>query len=200
MTFPADYRQLLGITVTIGVAESRLLLSPQYGSEKRYRLSITETGGLGRALISVDLLHSVNEQQIQFHVSPNGGSAIELSGSAIISGLAQGGAVTLVVNITEIMPSVDLVQMTDTGIVLGAAYADLGSNGGFPQPFYNYCAVFLTNVSDVALVGIGGGLIAEFLAINPNNLLLNQIRLGANMRVQARGGAGTATPVWYNRR
>ena len=147
------------------------------------------------------MLHAQNAQKIQFSVSPNGGTAIELSGPAVISALAQGGPPTLACDITERMPAVDLVEFTDTGIVLGAAYADIGSNGGFPQPFYSYVAIFLTGVSDIALVGIGGGLIAEFLAIPPASTILNQIRLGANMRVQARGVApNTATPVWYNRR
>ena len=124
MTFPANYRQLLSVTAELGAGEGRVLLSPQFAAEKRYRLSVTETGGVGRALITVDMLHSVNEQQIQFSVSPNGGSAIELSGSAIISGTAQGGPATLVVNITEIMPSVDLIDFDDGLTVLGAAYAD----------------------------------------------------------------------------
>ena len=200
MTFPADYRQLLGVTIALGAAESRILLSPQFAPEKRYRLSITETGGVGRALISVDLLHSVNEQQIQFQVSPNGGSAIELSGSAIISGVAQGGPATLVVNITEIMPSVDLIDFDDGVTALGAGYVDLGTNGGFRQPFYNYAAVYLTAAADVAFANLAGGIIWQAIGIGTGAPVLNQLRVGANQRLQARGAGVLATVVWYNRR
>ena len=200
MTFPADYKQLLSRTVALGGGESAVLLSPQYPADKRYRLSITETSGLGRALITVDMLHAANEQQIQFSLPASGGRAIELSGSAIISGLAQGGPPTLTVNITEIMPSVELIDFTEAPNVLGAAYVDLGSNGGFPQPFYNYAAVYLTAAADIRLVNLGGGLVFEVLGINPNALLLNQFRIGSNMRLQARGAGVNATVAWYNRR
>ena len=200
MTFPADYKQLLSQTVALAGGESRVILSPHFAPEKRYRLSITETSGLGRALITVDMLDSQNEQQIQFHVSPNGGTSIELAGSAVISALAQGGPPTLDVNIAETAPAVDLIDFSEAPTVLGAAYVDLGSNGGFPQPFYNYAAIYLTAAADVAMVAIGGGLIWEVLGLGPQAIVLNQLRIGANQRLQARGAGVNATVVWYNRR
>ena len=201
MSFPPDYKQLLSQTIALAGGESRVLLSPQFDSHKRYRLSVSEITGLGRALISVDLLHAVNEQQIQFHVSPNGGSAIELSGSAVISGLAQGGPPTLVVNITEIMPSIELVDFTEAMNPLGAAYVDLGSNGGFPQPFYNYFALYLSAPADIRLVTLPGTVtVYEQIGANPQQSIYNQFRIGANMRLQARGVGVNANVVWYNRR
>ena len=200
MTFPADYKQLLSQTVTLGAGESRVILSPQFAPEKRYRLSITETSGLGRALITVDMLYSQNEQQIQFHVSPNGGTSIELAGSAVISGLAQVGPPTLDVNISEIMPSVEIVNFREGLNVLGAAYADLGSNGGFPQPFYSYAAVYLTGTADIQLVNQAGVVSFQALGLPASALLLNQIFIGADLRLQARGVGTNATVVWYNRR
>ena len=200
MTFPADYKQLLSRTIALGGGESRVMLSPQFPPEKRYRLSVTETSGLGRSLITVDMLHSVNEQQIQFHVSPNGGTAIELSGSAVISALAQAGTPSLVLIISEIMPSVELIDFREGANVLGAAFGDLGSNGGFPQPFYNYAAVYLTGAADIQLMASGGAVLFQALALNPQALLLNQFRIGADLRLQARGAGVTATVVWYNRR
>tara|TARA_R110002096_G_scaffold268624_2_gene462502 strand:- start:2144 stop:2746 length:603 start_codon:yes stop_codon:yes gene_type:complete len=200
VTFPADYKQLLSQTVALGAGESRVILSPHFAPEKRYRLSITETSGLGRALITVDMLYSQNEQQIQFQVSPNGGTSIELSGSAVISGLAQGGPPTLDVNISEIMPSIDLIDFTENPVALGAAYVDLGSNGGFKQPFYNYAAVYLTAAADVALADLAGGIIWQAIGIGTGAPVLNQLRIGANQRLQARGVGVLATVVWYNRR
>ena len=187
MTFPADYKQLLSQTVALGAGESRVILSPHFAPEKRYRLSITETSGLGRALITVDMLYSQNEQQIQFQVSPNGGTSIELSG-------------TLDVNISEIMPSIDLIDFTENPVALGAAYVDLGSNGGFKQPFYNYAAVYLTAAADVALADLAGGIIWQAIGIGTGAPVLNQLRIGANQRLQARGVGVLATVVWYNRR
>jgi hypothetical protein len=201
MTFPADYKQLLSRTVVLGAGESAVVLSPQFSSEKRYRLAITETSGLGRALITVELLYAQNNQIIQFSLSANGGTSIELAGSAVISALAQGGPPILDVNITEPMPSIELVNFTEAPNVLAAAYGDLGSNGGFPQPFYGYFALYLSAAADVRLVNFGGGATHfEALAIAPESLLLNQFRIGANQRLQARGAGVTATVVWYNRR
>jgi len=99
------------------------------------------------------------------------------------------------------MPSVELIDFTEEPNVLGAAYVDLGSNGGFPQPFYNYAAVLLTGAPvDIRLVNLAGGTLWEALGANPNWLLLNQFRIGSNMRLQARGVGALANVIWYNRR
>jgi len=201
MTFPADYKQLLSQTVALAGGESRVILSPHFAPEKRYRLSITETSGLGRALITVDMLYSQNEQRLQFHVSPNGGTSIELSGSAVISALAQGGPPTLDVNIAETAPAVDLINFTEAMNPLGAAYVDLGSNGGFPQPFYNYFALYLSAPADIRLVTLPGTVtVYEQIGANPQQSIYNQFRIGSNMRLQARGAGVNANVVWYNRR
>lgn len=200
MSFPQDYKQLLSRTVALGAGESAVLLSPQYPPHKRYRLAVTETGGLAPARISVEFLYAQNEQQLEFTVGPTGGIAIQLSGSAIISGLAQGGAATLDINITEIMPSTETVNFREGVTVLGAGYVDLGSNGGFPQPFYNYAAIYLDVPADIRLVSAAGAVMWEQLGANPQQLLLNQFFIGANLRLQARGAGANAMVVWYNRR
>ena len=195
----SSWRQVLSRTVNLLNAESQVVLSPQFPPEKRYRLSVSETSGTGRALITVDMLHSQNEQQIQFHVSPFGGTAIELSGSAIISALAQVGNATLVVNITEIMPSIEIVNFREGITILGAGFVDLGSNGGFPQPYYNYARVYLTGAADIQLVNIAGVVHFQALGLPAAALLLNQMFIGADLRLQARGAGTNATVVWYNR-
>jgi len=193
---------LLSRSVTLVGGEERVLFSPQFPPEKRYRLSVSETSGLGRALITVEMLHAQNAQKIQFSVSPNGGSAIELSGPAIISALAQGGPPTLACDITQSMPEIDLVNFTEAGQDLPVAYGDIGSNGGFPQPFYNYAALYLNAVADIRLLNLAGGVAWEFLGVTPDNLLLNQFRIGSDFRLQGRRAPGpvAATVVWYNRR
>lgn len=191
---------LLSRSIALAGGESRVLFSPQFPADRRYRLAISETTGLGRALITVELLHAQNAQKIQFSVSPNGGTAIELSGPAVISAQAQGGPPTLACDITEPMPGIELVNFTEGPLVLGAAYSDLGSNGGFPQAYYNYAALYLTGAADVRLASLSGGTLFEALGLAPNAILLNQFRIGSNMRLQAKGAGVTATVVWYNRR
>ena len=147
------------------------------------------------------MLYSQNEQRLQFHVSPNGGTSIELSGSAVISALAQGGPPTLDVNIAETAPAVDLINFTEAMNPLGAAYVDLGSNGGFPQPFYNYFALYLSAPADIRLVTLPGTVtVYEQIGANPQQSIYNQFRIGSNMRLQARGAGVNANVVWYNRR
>ena len=94
-----------------------------------------------------------------------------------------------------------MLNFTEITNVLGAAYADLGSNGGFPQPFYAYFALYLSDPADVRIMNFGGGtLLYEQLAVAPQTLVYNQFRIGGNMRLQARGAGVNATVVWYNRR
>ena len=98
------------------------------------------------------------------------------------------------------MPLVDLIEYDEGAVALGAAYVDLGSNGGFPQPYYNYAALYLSAAADVRVVTAGGITVLEMLAINPQSLTLNQLRIGDNLRLQARGAGVTAALYWYNRR
>ena len=191
---------LLSRSVALAGGEDRVIFSPQFPPGKRYRLSISETLGTGRALITVELLHAQNAQKMQFSVGPNGGEAIALSGSAVISALSQAGPINLNCDITEPMPGIDLVTFQELSNVLGAAYVDLGTNGGFPQAHYNYAAIYLTAAADLRLVSMGGAVVWEDLAANPSALLFNQFRIGCNQRLQARGVGVTATVAWYNRR
>ena len=99
------------------------------------------------------------------------------------------------------MPLVDLIEYDEASQALGAAYVDLGSNGGKPQPFYNYASLYLSAAADVRVVGLGGGTVLfEVLGVNPQTLLLNQFRIGDNNRLQARGAGVNAKVIWYNRK
>ena len=181
--------------------ESRTVFSPNFDYGHQYRLSIRETSGNNAVKITVELLHTQSTEDLEFHVGRNGAYALTLSGACRISASNPSGVdISISAAITGMMPLVDLIEFDEGAVVLGAAYADLGSNGGFPQAYYNYAGLYLSAAADVRLVTGAGGTVFEVLGITPGSLLLNQFRVGDNLRLQARGVGVTAALYWYNRR
>ena len=194
---------LLSRQITIpATTENITVFSPNFAYDHKWRLSCREVSGNTRINITIELLHTETTEDLTFSVGAGGGSAISLSGPAIIKVSNPGGvAAILDAAITQRMPLVDLIEYDEASQALGAAYVDLGSNGGKPQPFYNYASLYLSAAADVRVVGLGGGMVLfEVLGVNPQTLLLNQFRIGDNNRLQARGAGVNAKVIWYNRR
>lgn len=204
MSFEANTKQLLSLQLVVPNAEQRTFFSPAFPVDKEFTLSVEEVSGTGRALITVEMMHPTTQGRLQFSIGPAAGRTVRLSGPVRVTALAQNATATLDMAITASTPTTDLIDFMEAGQDLQVAYGDLGSNGGFPQPFYHYAAVYFNGVADIRIINIGGGVAWEVIGIAPDNLLLNQLRIGSNCRLQARRNnpavPRTASPFWYNRR
>ena len=169
-----------------------------------WRLSVQETTSTSALKVTVTTGFSNSSEKITFLVSQ--GSAVEYSGcnSAIIQVQAVQANATAHVQLSPIIDSQYILEHDDIGQAINnAAYVDLGSNLGHPQPFMNYAAILTSGTIDIRTITAGGGVFFEALGLPSQSLILNQFKIGNFDRLQARGAGATAQNirvVWYNRR
>ena len=186
--------------MSLVAGEKRVALSPQIAHGKKWRLGVAETGKLGLTQVTVTLLHAQSEEIFNFSIGPGGATSKQFSGSAIIEVKATEGPTTVTVQITEDFEDVTLNEFTEVPVTLVAGWADMGTNGGFLQPYYSYVSIYPKwTHTDIQLVDINGVLQWQSLNIVSTASLLNSFRMPSTYRLQAKG-VGRMTVSWNNRR
>jgi hypothetical protein len=195
--------QVLSRRVNLQAGESQDVLDFHRPGEI-WRLSVQELESTSALRVTVKTGFANSEEKIVFLVAP--GSAVEYGGchSATIEVEAVQNNSSADVQLSPMIPGQFLLDRDESGQQINnAAWTDLGTNGGHPQPYMNYAAIMTSGTVDIRTVAAGGGVFFEALGLAPQTLLLNQFRIGNFDRLQARG-AGAANQnirvIWYNRR